>query len=426
MKSEEPLHLVIVGLGYVGLPMAVRAAQEGIRVTGLDLSQTLVDSVNAGRSHIGDVSDRMLGEALTNGLQATTDPVCIAEADAVIVCVPTPLADDGGPDLGAVRSAAWQIGQFVRPGTLVVLESTTYPGTTEEIFAPLVATKVPLEDLDIAFSPERVNPGDPFFGVKNTPKVVGGLTPRAADRAVAMYSRFIDRIVRTKGAAEAELAKLIENTFRHVNIALVNEMARLSHDLGIDLWDAIAAAETKPFGFMAFRPGPGVGGHCIPVDPAYLNYRVRARLGHSFRMVELAEEINHSAPMYVVARVQELLNLVGTPTIDARVLLLGVTYKPDVADLRETPAEPLADRLVELGCSVSYHDPFVPVWQRRTPGEWTTMTSVEDEYAAACEADVTILVTNHHSYDLKRLVGAAQLLFDTRGVIPPGDNVVRL
>jgi nucleotide sugar dehydrogenase len=420
--------LVVVGLGYVGVPMAVRASEAGLDVVGLDTDQRVVDGLNAGRSHIGDVSDEVLGEALVRGLRATTDPVCIADADVVVVCVPTPLSEDGGPDLRPVVSAAGVIGEHVTSGTLVVLESTTYPGTTEEIFAPLVlADRWRIgDDVMIAFSPERIDPGNTVYGVQNTPKVVGGVTPECTEGARAFYAEFVDDVVATKGAKEAEMAKLLENTFRHVNIALVNEMLRFSNELDIDLWDAIDAAATKPFGYMAFRPGPGVGGHCIPVDPAYLSHRVRAKLGYAFRMVELAEEINTAAPLYVAHRLQAALNDAKLAVNGARIVLVGVTYKPDVSDLRQSPSTPLAERLALWGADVAYHDPRVPVWTRHADEPSTRLESVPDLYAAAADADAVVLLQPHSGYDLDRLAAVSRLLLDTRGVVADAPTVLRL
>jgi nucleotide sugar dehydrogenase len=413
-----------MGQGYVGLPMALRAAETGIRVTGFDTNESTVAALQAGTSHIGDVSDADLAVGLANGYTATSDPDCIADADVVIVCVPTPLSPDGGPDLAAVTAAADLIGARVRPGALCVLESTTYPGTTEEVFAPRVArARLAVgTSVHIAFSPERINPGQTSFGVRNTPKVVGGITPACTERAAAFYERFVDQVVRAKGAREAEMAKLLENTFRHVNIALVNEMVRFSRELGIDLWDAIDCAETKPFGFMAFRPGPGVGGHCIPVDPAYLSHRVRAVLGYSFRMVELAEEVNSAAPIYVAQRVAEALNERRLAVNGSRVLLLGVTYKPDVADLRETPAEPLAARLLQQGALVDYHDPLVSGWTV----EGRELPVAADPYAAAVAADLVVLLQAHSAYDLERLEATGAHILDTRGVLPARGTITRL
>lgn len=409
-------NLVVIGQGYVGLPMALRAAEAGMTVVGLDSNPLVVSRLNSGYSHIGDISDEELANGLRSGFSASADPAVIADADVVVVCVPTPLAEEGGPDLAPVRSAAAAIGKHVTAGTLCILESTTYPGTTEEVFAPIV-TSGGLElgkNVWIAFSPERIDPGNARYGVQNTPKVVGGLTPECTRRAKEFYSRFIDTVVETKGAKEAEMAKLLENTFRHVNIALVNEMVRFCDELDIDLWDAIDAAATKPFGFMAFRPGPGVGGHCIPVDPSYLSHRVKAQLGYAFRMVELAEEINLAAPDYVASRIWRLLNDAGTAAKGSNVLLVGVTYKPDVADLRETPAEPLVRRLRSWGVEVSIFDPYVTEW---APAGVPPMTSETNITAAARSADLVVLLQPHSSIDLAALAEASASVLDTRGVM---------
>ncbi len=420
--------LVVVGQGYVGLPMAMRAAEVGFKVRGFDLSTRVVDNLNAGRAHIGDVSDEELQAAIANGYRASTDPAILGEADVILVCVPTPLAEGGGPDLGAVIGAATQIGQHVKAGATVILESTTYPGTTEEDFAPLVLGDrfVEGKDIFVAFSPERINPGDPVYGVRNTPKVVGGMSPVSGEKAREFYAQLVDDVVVAAGVREAEMSKLLENTFRHVNIALVNEMVRFSDELEIDLWNAIECAATKPFGFMPFWPGPGVGGHCIPVDPSYLSHRVKARLGYSFRMVELAEEINEAAPVYVADRVQRLLNDHSKPVRGSRVLLLGVTYKPNVADLRETPARHLTERLLELGAVVEFHDPYVNRWQDSYHAQSWDLNSVADPYQAVQDADIAVLLQAHRDYDLPKLAENSRLLLDTRGALDEGDPVYRL
>jgi UDP-N-acetyl-D-glucosamine dehydrogenase len=413
--------LVVIGQGYVGLPMALRAAESGLSVVGLDSSSDVVKGLNSGHSHITDVSDDELKAGYDNGYNASTDPRCIADADAVLVCVPTPLSAGGGPDLGAVIEAASTIGKYVKTGALVVLESTTYPGTTEEIFAPLVLgedRRVGL-DVKIAFSPERIDPGNAIYRVRNTPKVVGGLTPACTQAATQFYSLFVDDVVSAKSAKEAEMSKLIENTFRHVNIALVNEMLRFSNELGIDVWNAIDCASTKPFGFMPFRPGPGVGGHCIPVDPSYLSHRVKAQLGYAFRMVELAEEINKAAPLYVVDRVWQALNDRGCAVRGSKVLLLGVTYKPNVADCRESPADPIARRLITLGAEVSYHDPFVPDWSIEHGGGYHAVKSVANLHEALTNADMVVLLQPHRDYDLAEIAEHSRWLLDTRGVLEP-------
>jgi len=331
-----------------------------------------------------------------------------------VICVPTPLSTDGGPDLRAVIAATESIGRQLRPGMLVILESTTYPGTTDEVVRPILergGLKAG-EDFHLAFSPERIDPGNKRFGARNTPKVVGGFTKACTQRAVEFYGRFVDTVVPTRGTREAEMAKLLENTYRHINIALVNEMAKFCHQLDIDLWDVIRAASTKPFGFQAFYPGPGVGGHCIPIDPNYLSHNVRARLGYPFRFVELAEEINATMPAYVARRAQNVLNHAGRATNGASVLLLGVTYKADIADRRESPAIPLAQRLHALGAKISFHDPYVTDWQ--VPGVDTMR--VDDVEVGVAEADLVILVQNHQQYDADRLAELSQRFFDTRGV----------
>lgn len=418
--------VVVVGQGYVGLPMALRAAEVGFQVIGLDTNAAVVDALNAGCSHIDDVSDDALKAGLAAGFSASGEVECLADADVIVVCVPTPLSAAGGPDLGPVEGAARVIGRHVRRGVLVILESTTYPGTTEEVFAPLVLGEgmVVGKDLNIAFSPERIDPGNQEFGVQNTPKVVGGLTPACTRAARDFYAEFIDTVVEAKGAKEAEMAKLLENTFRHVNIALVNEMVRFSHELDIDLWDAIDCAATKPFGFMAFRPGPGVGGHCIPVDPSYLSHRVKAQLGYAFRMVELAEEINTAAPLYVAQRVWQALNERKVAVNGARVLLLGVTYKANVSDRRESPADPLARRLLEWGAEVLYHDPHVPEWTIKGTGG-VTLTGESDLIAASNDADIVVLLQAHTEYGDSEF-GTAQIMLDTRAAFPERDSLVRL
>lgn len=406
--------LVVIGLGYVGLPLAQEAARSGLSVVGLDLSPAVVDGLNAGASHVDDLSDADIDEMLAAGFRATTDSAVLADADTAVVCVPTPLSADGGPDLGAVESAILAISTHLHPGMLVILESTTYPGTTDEVARPILEAGglQAGRDFHLAFSPERIDPGNPVYGMKNTPKVVGGHTSACTDAAAAFYGRFVDTVVPARGTREAEMAKLLENTYRHINIALVNEMAKFCHELGIDLWDVIAAAKTKPFGFQAFYPGPGVGGHCIPIDPNYLSYKVRANLGYPFRFVELAQEINAGMPSYVVRRVQDVLNDDGKALRGARVLLLGVTYKPDIADQRESPAKPLAQQLMDKGAHVVYHDPHVTDWQvGGAPVE-----RAGDLDAELRKADVSVLLQNHSSYDLTALAQTATRLFDTRGV----------
>jgi UDP-N-acetyl-D-glucosamine dehydrogenase len=406
--------LVVIGLGYVGLPLAREAARAGMSVVGLDIDAGVVDHLNRGHSRIGDITDTDVAEMLASGFRATTDESVIAQASVAVVCVPTPLSGDGLPDLGAIRAAMTAVSRHLRPGMLVILESTTYPGTTDEEVRPILEESglVAGTDFHLAFSPERIDPGNVKFNARNTPKVVGGLTTACADRAEAFYSRFVDTVVRTKGTKEAETAKLLENTYRHINIALVNEMARFCHELGIDLWDVIKAASSKPFGFQAFYPGPGVGGHCIPIDPNYLSHNVRARLGYPFRFVELAQEINATMPAYVARRAQNLLNDAGKATSGASILLLGVTYKANIADQRESPAVPLARHLHALGANVTFHDPHVFSWQ----ANGLDIPRANDLESAVSHADLVILVQNHVEYDTDRLAKLAKRFFDTRGV----------
>lgn len=420
-------NLVVVGQGYVGLPMALEAAKNGLNVVGLDTNDKIVKSLNDGQSHIDDVSNMELVSGRNNGYRATTDPSCIRNADVVVVCVPTPLGSEGGPDLIPVINSAKTIGANIEGETLCILESTTYPGTTEEIFAPEILKNLSSEKIKkthIAFSPERIDPGNAKFGVKNTPKVVGGLTNEATELAVKFYSIFVNEVIAAKGAKEAEMAKLLENTFRHVNIALVNEMLRFSQELDIDLWNAIDCAESKPFGFMAFRPGPGVGGHCIPVDPNYLSHRVKAKLGYAFRMVELAEEINIAAPQYVATRAWRNLNDRRIAVNGAKILLLGVTYKENIADRRESPADPIYKRLASWGAEVSYHDPFVPTWTPK--GSNATLENTENLKESVQSADLVILLQPHGSYDLHELVLWTNALLDTRGKLTESPSVERL
>ncbi|GAA3750855.1 nucleotide sugar dehydrogenase [Salinactinospora qingdaonensis] len=407
-------NLVVIGLGYVGLPLAFEASRSGLAVTGLDTSQDVVKSLTAGESHIDDLSNDDIATMLEAGFHATTDPSVLASARTIVICVPTPLSDEGGPDLGAVTAAASSIAGRLGEGTLVILESTTYPGTTEEVVGPLLEQSGLSAGVDfhLAFSPERIDPGNPAFGVANTPKVVGGLTSRCGELAMEFYSRFVDTVVLAQGTREAEMAKLLENTYRHVNIALVNEMAVFCQELGIDLWDAIACAATKPFGYQPFYPGPGVGGHCIPIDPNYLSYKVKT-LGYPFRFVELAHEINARMPTYVLQRSQDLLNDAGLALSRAKVLLLGVTYKRGIADQRESPALPVARKLAAKGASLFYHDPYVEEWA--PTGE--PVPRALDLETALAEADLTVLLTDHEEYTPEVLTKRARLLLDTRGVL---------
>ena len=416
--------VLVIGLGYVGLPLAIAAARSGFRVTGLDLNAEKVAGLMAGRSHVDDLTEDDVAEMLSRGFRATADEADAGPQDVIVICVPTPLSEADGPDLSAVRAATATAGRLLKAGTLVSLESTTYPGTTEEVVRPLLEKTSGLTaglDFSLAFSPERIDPGNPVYGFANTPKIVGGLTPSCTDAAEAFYGQICEQVVRAKSAREAEMAKLLENTYRHVNIALVNEMAIFSRELDVDLWDAIRCAATKPFGFQPFYPGPGVGGHCIPIDPNYLSYKVRT-LGYPFRFVELAQEINSRMPGYVTDRAAELLNRHAKAVNGAKVLLLGVTYKRDIADQRESPARPLARKLLARGARLSYHDPYVPSWLI----DGRSIPLADDLDAALADADLVILLQAHQAYDPAQLAREARLLLDTRGVIPAAPHVEAL
>jgi nucleotide sugar dehydrogenase len=416
--------LLVIGLGYVGLPLAVQAARAGFRVTGYDTRAEITAGLMAGRSHVDDVTDAEVAGMVAQGFRASTEESQFGPHDVIVICVPTPLTVADGPDLSAVRAATATAGRLLRPGTLVSLESTTYPGTTEEVVRPLLEKASGLTagiGFSLAFSPERIDPGNPEFGFANTPKIVGGVTPACADAAASFYGRICDQVVRAKSARAAEMAKLLENTYRHVNIALVNEMAIFCRELDVDLWDAIRCAATKPFGFQPFYPGPGVGGHCIPIDPNYLSYKVRT-LGYPFRFVELAQEINGRMPGYVTERAAELLNRNAQALNGARVLLLGVTYKRDIADQRESPARPIARKLRGRGAAVIYHDPYVPDWQ--VDGQ--AVPRAEDLQASVAAADLVILLQAHEVYDLAAISRTARLMLDTRGVVPAAPHVEAL
>lgn len=416
------VRLVVIGLGYVGLPVVLEAVHAGLSCSGLDNSSRIVTGLNSGVSHVDDISDDQVKELLHMGFQAFSDPKVLQNADVAVICVPTPLNEDQSPNLDAVISASQTIRDFLHPGMLVVLESTTYPGTTDGLVRGILEESGLLagRDFNLAFSPERIDPGNPQYGLKNTPKVVGGYTPVCTERAANFYSLFVDTVVRTRGTREAELAKLLENTYRHVNIALVNEMSIFCHELGIDLWDSIDAAATKPFGFTAFYPGPGVGGHCIPIDPNYLSYQVRS-LGYQFRFVELAEEISNRMPGYVVRRIQDLLNEHSQSLKGAKVLLLGLTYKPNISDQRETPSRDVANLLIGKGALVTGFDPHVSHFDVDT-GDLPLATDLK---VALGDCDVAVLLQTHSAFDLDEIARLAPMVFDTRGRMRH-DNVERL
>ncbi|MER6695204.1 nucleotide sugar dehydrogenase, partial [Streptomyces minutiscleroticus] len=395
----EKYDLAVVGLGYAGLPLVIAAARNGMRVAGYDVDVSRVAALAGGTSYVDDISDREITEALASGFTPSSDPEVIAAADAVTICVPTPLRDSV-PNLSAVLDAAHLVAPRLRPGALVVLESTTYPGTTTDVVLPLLeqGSRTVGEDFLLAFSPERIDPGNPAFGLHNTPKVVGGVTARCTEAATALYARMVQKVVTVSTPAAAELTKLLENTYRQVNIALINEIAVYCDGLGVDVWEVVAAAATKPFGFQSFRPGPGVGGHCIPVDPGYLAFSGRAS-GFPLRLPELAQEVNDRMPAYVVDRITRLLNDRRRSVRGTRVLLLGATYKPDIADDRGSPAVPVAELLLDRGAHVRFHDPCL----RTLRLHGRSIAGAESLDAAVAEADLVVLLQAHLDYDLAAL-----------------------
>jgi UDP-N-acetyl-D-glucosamine dehydrogenase len=407
--------LVIMGLGHAGLPLARRACEAGLSVVGYDISTEVVAGLNAGRSHIGDVPDEALADMVSAGFTAVDDPGVIGRADTVVICVPTGLDERGAPDLGAVRAATRAVAAQLRPGMLVVLESTSYPGTTEEIVRPLLESGSGLRvgpDFHLAFSPERIDPGNRRYGIRNTPKVIGGCTPLCAKYAVTFYGRFVDSVVVSRGTREAEMAKLLENAYRYVNIALVDEIALYCERVGIDVWDVLHCAATKPFGYAPFRPGPGIGGHCVPIDPMYLAAKAEQG-GHAFRMLSAAQQVHEYMPRSVADRAMALLARSGIPARGARMVLLGVTYKADVADTRRTPAEPIVRELRGRGASVSYHDPHV--------GSFAVdgiPVPAMSSLSMLSDVDVAVLLQDHSCFDPARLVTAGCLVLDTRGSLP--------
>lgn len=413
----------ILGQGYVGLPLAEALCEVGDTVLGFDVNEAVVARLNSGSSHIDDISDESLGRMIAAGYRATSDARDLSSADVIVICVPTPLLSSGAPDLTYVESASQMVAEHMKPGALVILESTTYPGTTKNLLRPMIEEGGRVLDTDflLAFSPERIDPGNAKFNIRNTPKIVGGESPKSGEAAADFYKRFVSEIHVTKGTKEAEAAKLLENTYRHVNIALVNELAMFCHDLGIDIWEVIRAASSKPYGFQAFYPGPGVGGHCIPVDPAYLSYEVKKRLGVDFRFIETAMDINNGMPRYVVSRIQRILNRAGKPIQGSKVLLLGMAYKPNIADLRESPSLEILEILLQEGADVSFHDPLID--SLKIAGQ--KVVGVDDERAAVADSDVVVLLQAHAAYDIDDLISRSAFFFDTRGVTR-GDNVERL
>jgi UDP-N-acetyl-D-glucosamine dehydrogenase len=434
MFDEEPVdetgvagvlnNVVVVGQGYVGLPLAMLAVEAGHRVVGYDLDEGRVKRLTAGESYVEDVPDRVLAAALcSRRYQPSSQAKSCAGFDVAVITVPTPLRE-GNPDLSYIEASATTLARYVRPGATVILESTTYPGTTEELVGPILEEGSGLvagSDFHLGYSPERVDPGNPAWSVANTPKVVSGIDARSLATVQAFYETLVSSTVSVSGLCEAELCKLVENTFRHVNIALVNELAMFANDLGIDIWEAIDAAATKPFGFMRFSPGPGVGGHCLPIDPSYLSWRVRRALGQSFRFVELANDVNDHMPDYLVRRLVEALNRERKPVNGSRILLLGLAYKRNTGDARESPAVVVARRLLTLGADVCAADPHV-IEENVVDSRVERVEATPEELSLA---DVVVLLTDHDQFDLDAVGTHAKLVLDSRNRVK-GHCVERL
>jgi UDP-N-acetyl-D-glucosamine dehydrogenase len=427
--QKKRANISVLGLGYVGLPLAITFANAGFNVTGIDPNEEKVEMLNRGESYISDVTNAQLRKHIDAGrLRATTDYSVLSEIDAVSICVPTPLRKTGDPDMSFIASASEQIAPYLHRSMVIVLESSTYPGTTREFVLPKLTADSTLqvgEDFFLAFSPERVDPGRKDFTTFNTPKVLGGITPACTDVAKAWYEQAIETVVPVTTAEVAEMAKLLENTFRMINISMVNELAQMCERLDVDVWEVIDAAATKPFGFMKFTPGPGLGGHCIPIDPLYLSWKMKT-LNYTARFIELASEINTGMPRYIVNRIQDALNRYKKPLNGSKVLILGVAYKPNINDMRESPALDIIHLLREKGAAVTYYDPFVP----ELDYENIQMSSEKELTASIENVDLVAIITNHAKIDYQMVVDKAPLVFDarnaTKDVPKAGLKVIKL
>ncbi|NMC80073.1 MAG: nucleotide sugar dehydrogenase [Chloroflexi bacterium] len=415
LKSREA-KVAVLGLGYVGLPLATLFAEAGFKVTGVDPDENKINALRRGESYVLDVASEQVERLVKAGrLEATADFSVLRQVDAVSICVPTPLRKTGDPDLSYIVSAANGLAPYLHAGMVVVLESTTYPGTTRELILPKLTGHSGLavgKDFFLAFSPERVDPGRKDWTTVNTPKVVGGITPACLEAATTWYGQALEKVVPVSSTEVAEMAKLLENTFRMINVGLVNEMAIMCDRLGVDVWEVIDAAASKPFGFMKFTPGPGLGGHCIPIDPLYLSWKLRA-LNYTARFIELASEINTGMPRFVIGKVQDALNEHSRPLKGSRVLVLGVAYKPDIDDLRESPALDVIGLLKQKGAEVSYHDPYIPT----VAHDGWALQSVPDLMQAVRTADCVVIISNHSVYDYPAILEAASLIVDTRNAL---------
>lgn len=418
--------MAVLGQGYVGLTLTCAAAEAGFTSFGIDVDEARIEALGRGELVVPGVREDVFRAGVDSGrVTFTTSADVLEGCDVILVCVPTPLRD-GAPDLSFVLSACGVVAEHLTHGCLVVLESTTYPGTTEQLIAPLLEESghVAGRDVLLAYSPERIDPGNGEFGLRNTPKLVGGVTPESAGVASLFYGQLVDKVLALSSARAAELTKLLENAFRHVNIALVNEMAMLCHDMGIDVWEVLEAAATKPFGFMPFSPGPGVGGHCIPLDSTYLAWQVRRDAGRQFRVLEQAEDINASMPAYVAARIGDGLNDAGRAVRGARILVLGVTYKPDIGDIRESPSLKVIGHLHRRGATIDFHDPYVT----EIPVNGSILTRTTLSQRAVAEADCVAILSPHQAYDFAWIADHSSLVFDARNAFGPDRraNVIRL
>jgi len=414
----------IIGLGYVGLPLAIEFAEAGYNVLGIDKDVNKIKMLNEGNSYIADIDSDVVSTLVEQDrLQVTVDFEQISDLDAISICVPTPLRKTRDPDMSYVVDAAEEISEHLKTNTLIILESTTYPGTTAEVVLPIMLRNGHSvgEDIFLAYSPERIDPANKIYGVRNTPKVIGGITKECVNVAKALYGNVVDSIVKVSSTQAAEMVKLLENTFRAVNIGLINEITIMCDKLGIDVWEVIAAAETKPFGYMPFYPGPGLGGHCIPIDPLYLSWKLKS-LNFNARFIELADEINTNMPRYVVRKVAESLNEDSKPVRNANVLVLGVAYKPNVDDIRESPALDIIELLQQQGALVVYHDPHVPEIQF----EKFDMTAVNYDSVILESVDCVIIVTDHSYYDWSDVLDHAKLVVDTRNATNGLEGMARI
>lgn len=424
--ENRSARVAVVGQGYVGLVVAMRASEAGFAVTGLETDGYRMKRLAAADSYVEDVPDDVLRAALSRGYHPTSDPDELTGSDITVISVPTPLRDSA-PDMSFIESAGQMVGRRLARGALVILESTTYPGTTEEFLAPILEEESGLvagADFLLAYSPERIDPGNRLYGLHNTPKVVSGIDDASLTAVDAFFSTFIEETVPVSGCGEAELAKIIENTFRHVNIALVNELAMFACELNVDVNEAINAAATKPFGFMRFTPGPGVGGHCLPIDPTYLSWRVKRSLGENFRFIELANDVNEHMPHYVVSRVTAALNKDRKSVNGSRITVLGLSYKPNVGDAREAPSAPLIRRLLTLGADVTAVDSFVEDTSMLDIGTARVTSSLDETILR--DSDLTIIVTDHDSFDYELVLRYSTRVLDTRGRLPASQRVERL